>query len=280
MHWDDLRVFLTIQREGSIRAAATALGVSRSTVARRVEMLQAEANAALLERTPDGVVLTPMGEELVPIARRAEAEALAAARLFAGSDVRLSGRLDLTVFDAAASVVAPVLQSFREAHPEVELRLFVDNALRSLRRREADVAIRGTSQPAPELFGRKLGQMGYAVYGTRERARQRNPPWVIWDEAMGAKGTWAVARQSSRRLEIAARVDDLGAMIACARAGVGVALLPVPLARALPELVAKGPVPRKGAGLDVWMLTHPDLRRSPRVRALMRFLGDAVPALL
>ncbi|MEM1415865.1 MAG: LysR family transcriptional regulator, partial [Myxococcota bacterium] len=157
MSWDDLRVFLALHREGTVAGAARALGVSRSTVLRRWAALEA-ATTTLFERTPEGVVLTGAGERLLPSAERVEGEALAAERAIAGADEGLRGSLEVTLFDIAGPLLAPAFQELMEAHPEMDLRLVSSDRLRSLRRREADLAIRGTDAPSPELFGRKIGR--------------------------------------------------------------------------------------------------------------------------
>lgn len=280
MDWSNLSVFLAVVRGGSTRAAASALQTSRSTVARRLERLQAEAGAVLLETTPVGISLTAVGEALVPIAERMEEEVLFAERLFAAEDSVLRGRIDLTLFDPMTRVLAPVFRDFCAEHPNVELCLSASNELRSLRRREADLAIRATDQPDETLFGRRLGRMEYAIYGLPEVCAQPNPPWVMWDERAGATGTWDLARQVGDPLQVAIRVDDFPSLLAATRSGMGVTLLPVVLGTTVPGLVPFGTVPQPAAGIDVWVLTHPDLRRSARVRALMGALGEGAGRLL
>ncbi len=276
MNWDNLRVFLALSRAGSVAAAARVLSVSRSTVNRRLDTLEG-GRAALFIRTEDGLLLTDAGSELVPIAERLEQEAFAAERLLGGQDFRLEGRLELTVFDAIEGLFAPVLADFAALHPSIDLRVRTSNQVASLRRRETDVAIRATQTPGQSLFGRAIATMPYAVFGNAQQLGCDNPPWVLWDEGMGAEGTWALARKRARPLHIAAQVDSFGLMLGLTRAGVGVSLLPMAVAQRFPELHLLGEAPCKGLDQRVWLLTHPDLRRSARVRAAMDFFGAHLP---
>ncbi len=280
MNWDDLRVMLAVHRSGTIFAAAAELGVSRSTVKRRLEALRSSTGVELLERGPEGISLTEAGARLLPIAERMEEEGFAAERLLSGQSFALQGRLLLTVFEAASALLAPLFTKLRRAHPAIELNVVSSNQTLSLHRRECDIAVRATATPSPDLFGRKLGTLRYAVYGTREVIEDRNPPWILPDEAMGADGSWALARKLGRPLQVAARVDSLLWMVSLVRASAGVALLPIPTAREFPSLVAMGRRPRAGTDMPIWVLTHPELRRAARVRAVMTFLGDHVRAAL
>ncbi|MFN3200203.1 MAG: LysR family transcriptional regulator [Bradymonadia bacterium] len=277
MNWDNLRVFLALSRQGTVKGAAELLAVSRSTINRRLEILTGEVKTDLFERLAHGIGLTEAGEALLPIAERVEEEVLSAERLFAGQPHQISGPVELTLFELAGQLLAPTLAELQQAHPEIQLRLNISNQTRSLRRRECDLAIRGVEQPSDDLFGRVLGVLEYAVYGTHAVVAQDNPPWVLWADHMGASGTWNLARALSQPLHVAALVDAELLMLSLARNGVGLALLPVPVAERYPELVPVGPVPREGVSMKVWMLTHPDLRRSGRVRAVMKFLAERAP---
>src|SRR5690242_9608919 len=91
MDWDDLQSFLAIARHGSLSAAARALKVTQSTMSRRLEGLEARMGARLLHKTPQGYVLTPVGEAILGNVERIENEALAVERAVTGKDVRLEG---------------------------------------------------------------------------------------------------------------------------------------------------------------------------------------------
>ena len=280
--WDDLRVLLAVERGGSVSAASGALGVSRSTINRRLAALERATGHVLVERSRapsgGGLALSEAGGQLIPIARRIEAEALEAERILAGRDVTLEGRVDVTVFEEGGLALAPAFAALHAAHPAIELHVRTTNQTLSLQRRECDVAIRATPAPHPDLFGRRLGTLPFAVYGRPELLDQDQPPWVLWEASVGAEATWSLARSLCDPLDVAAVVDTAPLMHALVASGAGVALLPVDVGAALPGVVPWGPVPRPGLGMDVWVLAHRDLRRTPRVRTVLSFVAAHVPA--
>ncbi|MGH1345802.1 MAG: LysR family transcriptional regulator [Nannocystales bacterium] len=280
MDWDDLRVFLALVREGTVLGAAESLGLARSTINRRFDALEHSVKTSLLERGPNGLELTEAGEALMPVAERMEDSAHEALRAVSSQQLELSGRVVLTVFEAACVLLAPALAQLHQVHPKVELRVVSSPRALRLDRRESDLAIRATRSPSPHLFGRQLGRLQHGVYGRRGLVGSKNPPWVLPDESLGATETWALARASSSPLHVAARVDSLHCMLSLVRAGAGVAVLPTRIAESIRGLVPRGPATRDELDMPVWVLTHPDLRRVARIRMLMRFLAEHVAPLL
>ncbi|MEM9067377.1 MAG: LysR family transcriptional regulator [Myxococcota bacterium] len=275
MDWDDLRVFLALSRAGSVAGAAATLGVSRSTVGRRVAALEEAMNTTLIERAGGAIRMTAAGELLGEQAERVEGEVLACERQVAGRDVALQGPLRVSVVDVASVLLAPAFALLKARYPDIELELRSSDELANLHRRETDLAIRvALEPPSPDLFGRRLGHMEYAIFGHRDVVGLDNPPWILWDETRGAAATRALAESRSRPLRVAATVDRMHLMLDLAVAGMGLALLPVALARRRPELVPVGEVPQPGQGVDLWVLTHPDLRRTARLRVAMGLIGE------
>src|SRR5271168_3172066 len=73
MDWGDVRVFLAVAREGSMRAAGRALGLSQPTIARRLAAFEAGfGGSSLFDRLPEGLRLSAAGERLVPEAESVE----------------------------------------------------------------------------------------------------------------------------------------------------------------------------------------------------------------
>lgn len=279
MDWDDFRYFLALYRGGTIMAAASSMNVSRSTLNRRVAKLEELAGVNLFEQEEHGFALSNAGERLLKTALRMEEESLSAYRMLSGESPEPVGRLDVAVFDVGSLLFGPAFSALRQEHPQIELRVHASDSLRSLHRREADIALRAAvSPPSPDLFGRRVGRVGYAVYGRRRVVAKANPPWVLWVQS--APGTEELAHELGQPLSVAARVDTVHAMLEMTRLGLGVALLPVLLAERYKELVPMGPVPRAGQSMDVWTLTHPGLKRAAKVRAAMKTLARHVAATL
>lgn len=284
--WDDLRFFLAIARAGTLAGAARTLGVNHSTVFRRLNAMEAGLQARLFERLPEGYEPTPAGEALWRRAERVEEEAQAIEREVSGQDIRLSGRVRLTTTDTLANgFLAPLFRDFGERYPGIELELLVVGTFLDLARREADVAIRPTPAPPENLIGRNLGSIRWGIYGARDYLRQR-PPLTEPSRPEGHRfiggseliGHLAAIRWLDERVpasDIALRTNSIVAAMGAARAGGGLAVLPHYMARQERELqcvLAIGPE----VATDLWLLIHPDLRHSARIRAFMTFAVDAV----
>src|SRR5687767_14368201 len=143
MDWDDVRHFLALARTGSVRAAGARLGVSHSTVARRVEALETRLGVKLFDRCRDGYLLTDAGHEVVAGAERVEREMASLERGVAGQDARLEGPVRVTCTDPfIARILVRALADFCEHHPGIELALDADARNLDLAKREADIAVR------------------------------------------------------------------------------------------------------------------------------------------
>ncbi len=273
--WDDLRYLLAVGRAGSLSGAARRLGVNHSTVFRRLGALEERLGVRLFERLPGGYVATAAGEDLLHGAERIESEALELDRRLAGRDLSLSGSLRLTApDDVAERLLMGPLAAFRRAYPEISLEVAIDNRMLSLTKREADVALRPSTRPPDVLVGRRIGPLASALYATGETVPE-NGPWIAWEEGGGPPD---VARWIERHIapeRIVYRSNSMLHLLAACRAGVGVALLPCFLADPESALRRLAP-PDRALTTDLWLLTHPDLRRSARVRALLDFLFEAL----
>jgi DNA-binding transcriptional LysR family regulator len=287
--WNDLRGVLAIARAGSLQGAARALGVHPSTVFRRLNGLEAALGVRLFERLPGGYALTAAGEDMQVSAERMEQELQGLELRLLGGDVRLSGSLRVTTTDTLAeALLMPLLQSFRAAYPGIELELVTSNAFFNLSRREADVALRpGSRQPDEAMVGRRLAAIAVAVYGAGTYLGGRSPPASPADLAGHAliSGDSSLAHLPAVRwlVEIAPadavilRCNSWLAQRAAVRAGLGLAALPCFLADPDPELTRVLPPVPAIAG-ELWLLTHPGLRRTARVRAFMDHLAAAIRA--
>jgi len=146
--WDDLRIFLSLAREGTLTTAAKALGVSHPTVARRVQALEKQIGARLFERLPDRFVPTPAGEELLADTEAMEKAALSINRRSAGLSDTVSGVVRLSAGEAMAAWLARHLPEMRKGLTQIEFELTASHTLANLSRREADLLIR---EQVPDL---------------------------------------------------------------------------------------------------------------------------------
>lgn len=281
--WDDLRVILAIARTGSLSGARRDLGVSHATVFRRLAEIERRLGVALFQRDRGGYTPTTAGEDVAAAAERIESEVDGVARRIAGRDLRPSGTVRVTTTDTLLhGLLSPVFARFREANPEITLEVAVSNQLFSLSKREADVALRPSGSPPESLVGRRLGSIAQAIYGRAGQIRPADDAgaahdsgWIGPDELMGYQplASWLTAHGLDGHCRY--RVDSLMGAYAAVRDGAGLAVLPCYLADADERLVRIGrTIP--DLETDLWMLTHPDLRKVARIRVLMDFVAEAV----
>lgn len=284
MDWDDLKYFLAVQQGGSISAAASRLQVNHSTVLRRLARLEEALGARLFERLTTGYLLTSTGEALAADLAGLREQVDTAERHVMGQDQAIRGTIRITSTDTLfASLLTGLLAAFRALHPQVQLELVMNNALLSLTRREADVAVRGSNHPPEHLVGQRVGRLQTAPYASHAYlAEHRNRP--DWTERNWPQYDWIGPDTSLSHLAqahwlsthvptscVVARSDSLVGMVQCVRAGMGVAMLLCPLGESEPSLQRLSE-PDPSLDIEVWVLAHPDARRVARVRALTDFL--------
>lgn len=282
----DLALVSALAQGRSIRRAADLMGVHQSTVFRQLERLEGDLGVRLFERFRDGYVPTSAGEELWAIARRTEEALLHVESRLRGRDMRPSGLVRVATTDTLmATLLGPILRSFREQHPEVELEIAVSNLPADLMRRDADVAIRPTLDPPQNLVGRRVGALAFAVYASSDvlgRDGHSPPagadlPWIGFDASLShTRAAQSLVRLLEGR-QPPVRLNSLLAAMQAARAGMGFALLPCYVGDGEPGLRRVGEPIREFAA-SLWLLTHPDLRRVARVKAFMDFCFDALRA--
>ncbi|HWT99898.1 MAG TPA: LysR family transcriptional regulator, partial [Terriglobales bacterium] len=163
--WDDLRVFLTLAREGSLTAAAKKLDVSHPTIARRVKSLEEAIGARLFDRLPDRFVITPAGEELLADAQVMERAAESIHRRSANLGDTAHGVVRISAGEAMSGYLAGNLPRLRDNLNCIEFELTSSHLLANLSRREADLMIREAVPDLASIVTRKLGAAAYAIYG-------------------------------------------------------------------------------------------------------------------
>ncbi|RDJ97317.1 LysR family transcriptional regulator [Paraburkholderia lacunae] len=284
--WDDLRTVLAVAREGSLSGAARALQVEHSTVFRRLRAIEERFGAELFERGRGGYSPTAHGEAVAESARVMEEAALAAERRVLGADVRLSGVVRIATTEMFAAYLLPeVLPTFLDENPEIEIEIDVANQNVNLTHREADLALRIADQPAEHLYGRKVGELRYAIFAHRRYFRRGTAPqleelpWIGFDESLRRLtiARWLDARLPGMRPRL--RADSTIAIMHAAAAGIGAAILPLLAADANPSLRRVTGVLEELA-VPLWVLNHADVRENARVRALSRHLATTLPATL
>ncbi|WP_029066291.1 LysR family transcriptional regulator [Labrenzia sp. DG1229] len=286
-NWDDLKFVLAIATAGNVTRAAKRLGVTHSTVSRRLSALEENMATRLFERLPEGFVPTAAGEQAVATARRVEAEVLTLDTRITAQDTELEGPLRITAAQLLFQVqLAEIMQQFSERHPRIELQMIAANEKLSLHRREADIAVRVTDNPGETLFGRLATGQNRCYYMSRNFARKYRETMETGHASIPlpcvtfkwwGQGVPKEVRTRYTSAFISLVADDMIALLAAVKAGIGVGRLPCFLGDPDPDLV-RIPGMEPSRYLDIWVLTHPDLKNVARIRTFLRYAADAFKA--
>lgn len=289
--WNDLRYLLAVARGGSTLAASRALGVNQTTVARRLEALEAALGVKLFDRGQTGSRLTAAGADLIGLAEAVERSTAAIAER-AGAHARgLAGVVRVTTNEPTANLaIMPVLPEFRRLFPDIRVEMIITDAQLDLLKGEADVAVRGAQAVTnPDLVVRRIIDIPWAVYASRGYIAQHGRPRTIADLAdhylVGGEqqvahiGALEWLLRQAPEAEVVCRSNTLSNLFQAVRAGLGVGPLPCIVASAEPALVRCLPAPAEF--LDyLWLITAPELKNAPRVRAFMDFITPNIVARL
>ena len=282
--WDDVRYFLAVAREGSVRAAAGRLGVNHATVLRRVAQLEDRLGAQMFERLPSGYRLTEAGEEVVELAEQMEASTNRLETRIFGRDQSARGLLRVTLppFLATHLLMAD-LADFARLHPDIEMEILTSGEVANLTNRDADIAIRivADRKTLPlNLHGLKGPELFSGVYMSRDRLaawRADAPDPIRWI-AIDNHGIpdWAHGG-AVHTTGVPFRTPDAETQIAAVQQGIGMTKLPCFVGDADPLLVR---VP--GTGLPahgtLWLLTQGETRKTKRVRLFIEFISRRLAA--
>lgn len=278
MNWDDLRLFLAVARKGSISGGAKSLDLQHSTVSRRIHKLEEDLGVRLFERKPGGYEMTTAGENLEIAARRMESEVIGIEGTLTGKDLRPVGPLRVTAIgNMATTVLMPMFASFSRRYPEVTLHIIISNSDVSLAQREADVAIRLTNSPIDTLVGKRIATVASTIYGgvdylTELHEKEHEPQW-LGVECCDFHKAWTKKACDGQAHHF--YVDDTMLTQAALREGMGISILPCFMGDQDPAL-ARYCDPDPEWDLGLWLLLHPDLKRTARVLAFRDHMIDSI----
>jgi len=270
LDWSDIPYILTVCEAGSLAGAARLLGVNHSTVFRRVESVEARLGVRLFERRRSGYVMTPAGELFLKQASVLRDGMDRIERELSGKDLRLEGPLTVTTTDSLLHSLAPVFAAFQARHPDIELRLLSDVRALDLMQRDADIALRPTPDPPEHWIGRRLSRLSFATYAHRDYwrdARHLAPEhlrWVLLGDDLHQSPMSRLAMQHRAKEAKVTIANTMMSVFALVQSGTGIAAMPCYLAEGNPGLV-RVHEPDASANWDLWLLAHPDVRRSARV---------------
>ena len=283
--WEKVRYFLAIARSGSLSAASRRLGVSQPTVGRHLDELEAQFNARLFDRLKQGLVLTRAGQHILGLAEDMERTAVSMELRVRNENAAPKGRVRLATTEClAASWLARKLPQMSEHFPSIELETIVGIGFVDLLRGEAEVALRVGKPGSDQLVGRCLGVVSFGLFASGSYLERFGEPSSQRDLAqhriIDSSGEIAELAQARHLRSVAAgatvalRCNSVITQLQAARQGMGLMAAPTYTTCGDSDL-------RRVLGdefdiqLDLWLVTHRDLRQSARIRAIMDFLAEA-----
>ncbi|WP_147127194.1 LysR family transcriptional regulator [Shimia ponticola] len=288
--WNQVRAFLATAEEGSLSAAARALGSTQPTLGRQVSALEETLGVTLFERTSRTLMLTQAGQELLQHVRDMGEAAQRVSLVAAGQSQDVTGTVTVTASDMMATYYLPrMLADLRARAPGLMVHVLASNQLQDLTRREADIAIRHVRPDQPDLIAKMIGMRTARLYAARSYLDRRGRLKRVEDiarhdfvvttfqqldlEQMAADLTVRGFPMSADQIVGA---SDLGtSMLNMVRAGMGVSILPDEVGAKLPELevaLPDGPV----IEFPIWLTTHRELHTSRRLRIVFDALDAAL----
>lgn len=286
LDWNLIRTFVAVAASGSLAGAARTLGLAHPTVARHIQQLEAQVGLTLFDRTKQGVVLNEAGARLAEQAAAMRREALAFERLTDSVRERPLPRIRITMAELLVDIVPQLLsRAFDELRSEeTHFELYVSNEVVNLLERDADIALRHVRPTQQELIARQIGSLAMTGYATREYLERCGPVTAatiaqhhfIDDASVGrfVRGAASVGTIIPED-RVVVRSDSLYSQRSAMLAGLGIAVLPAPMAAALPDVVPVFADRESAVMLDVWLVARREMRDNAQVRAVFDLLGDA-----
>jgi DNA-binding transcriptional LysR family regulator len=284
--WGLYCTFLAVVREGSFSAAARSMGSTQPTVGRQIETLEKQLGSKLFARSHRGLVPTAAARELIPHAEAMASAAAALRRVSSGQAGEETGTVRLTAGEhVGLEVLPPILFAFSRDHPGIALELSLSNRNEDLLQRDADIAIRMARPTQTRLIARRIGAVKLGLFAHRRYVEIRGLPrspeelakhrQIGFDRDLHVLRTAGGAAAAMRPADFDIRTDNVAAQTALLRAGLGITVCHLNVARRDQDLV---PIPIKQFIFEreMWLLTHPDLQRTRRIRLLFDHLADGL----
>ena len=286
MDWDCFRYFLAVVEHKSLSAAARELGVTQPTVGRRIRDLENWLDARLFDRENLGYSLTPAGETIVDLAHDLDRTVGDIVRRVSGHDGRCFGRVRLSTAECLGTYwLVPRRTCFKHKFPGIELEIILSNNALDVMRGHCDIALRVGDPESEDAIGQCFGKVHFGLFASSAYLAANGTPGTLSDLKEHSVIAWAGAEEDvciGQLVEPLASVANMNmlcnsmtALLEAGRSGLGLVVLPAymvgtqsELERILPEVVNHTE--------DLWLLTHKDLTKTAKVRAVISYLGDLV----
>ncbi len=283
-NWDEIKTAYQVARLGTVSGAADVLGVHHATVIRHIDALENRLGVKLFQRHARGYTATEAGEDLFLVAQATDDQFSQLAGRIKGHGSGVSGELVVTSLTSLASRMVPVLADFQKEHPKVIVRYLTGDRLFRLEYGEAHVAIRAGNAPEqPDNVVQPFVRQSVGLFASKAYAEQYGIPESV-EEFEGHRfvshddensrapfSRWLRDRVPSSAVTF--RAADIRTLEYAVHAGAGIGFLPILEARADDNLVEVLTPLENWAGA-LWLVTHVDLHRTPKVQTFLSFLKE------
>jgi DNA-binding transcriptional LysR family regulator len=274
--WELYRSFLGVLSEGSLSGAARSLGITQPTVGRHIATLERSLGFALFTRSQSGLLPTEAAQALRTYAEAMSSTAAALQRAAASQGAGVKGTVRLSASEViGAEVLPPILRDLSKKHPQLTIELVLTNRVQDLLRREAEIAVRMTPPKQGALLAKRVATVTLGLHAHHSYLAERGTPKTAAElerhSLIGFDTETPFIRAARKALPMwtreafALRTDSDLAQLALIRAGSGIGVCQVSIARRDPSLVRVMPK-QFGLNLETWVTMHEDLRNSPRCR--------------
>ncbi len=281
LSWDGVQAILLVARHGTVRAAASVIGVAHTTLAHRISVAEQAMGVSAFVKSVRGYKLTDEGARIVAHAERMAEEYDTLGQFLDDTGHDTSGPVAISMNASLLThVAADAVRILMARHPGITLNFGVGDSFSDLDQRESDIVLRLQNAPLPSLFGRKLCQVRSTVYASQRTAEELKAnhaptPVVAWAEAEVVTPVFAALGFDNVR--VAAITADIQSQLAVALTAPVALELPCYVGDAHPDLIRL--MPNRLRDLNaLWILTHDSLRKSPRIRAAFEALTAATLA--
>ncbi len=281
--WNRAKAFLVTAEEGSLSAAARALGMAQPTLGRQVDALEEELGVILFERVGRGFVLTPSGLELLEHVRAMGSAANRVSLLAAGQSQSIEGTISIAASETyAAILLPPIIAKLRVAEPKIQIEIVASTKASDLRRREADIAIRNFQPNEPDLIAKKIRDVPARLYATPSYLERIGNPKLPYDLrnadfiSIDKSGVF-LSGLNALGLNITERnfpivTESYLVMWELVKHGLGIGILDGNIGDAEP-LVRRALPDFQPFMFPIWLVTHRELNTSRRVRVVFDLLA-------
>lgn len=269
-NWDDAQFILALARCGTIRGAGKSLNINHTTVSRRIRKIEKNLSTRLFEKTSSGYIKTPSGEIMHEAAKKIEDLIISSEKQINGADMELTGDVYISIPDIFDTWVCEQFSKVFASYPKLTIHLDseIDNV--DLAKREADIALRITQYPPEDMIGKKIAEIPIAVYANSSfEVDPSKPlssyPWVRWDSKYSDSQVEKWTESASIGAPSVTRVNTYKSLSMMIKNGYGIGCLSPWFADCEPNLKQVSSIIEE-ASMDIWILTHPDLRGVKRIQ--------------